>query len=279
MRLVRKTSVFVALCAIFIGVGPRRGLAQNPETMLPEQSAAKAHQLLDQMIAALGGRAYLGVRDMVCEGRISFFGHAGDLTGYESFHDYWKFPDKNRTEHGKKAQIVDVYNGAHGWTLDKGGVSELMEDQIKDFREQTNRDIDHLLRFRLKEEGLVFRYGGNDVVDLRQVDWVEILDREQRTFRIAIDRSTHLPVRTVVSMRNPDTRELDDELKYYSDYHSENGIETPYQVTLERNGRKVYQAFVTACKYNASLSDDLFSRASLESRYAASGGKNKTPKK
>src|ERR1700736_7037666 len=165
--------------------------------MLPEASAAKAHQLLDQMIAGLGGRAYLGVRDMVCEGRISSFGHAGDLTGYETFHDYWKFPDKRRTEHGKKAEIVDVYSGDHGWTLDKGGVSDLPEDQVKDFQERTNRNIDHLLRFRLKEEGLAFRYGGNDVVDLRQVDWVEIVGRQRRTFRSARGRSPTLPGATV----------------------------------------------------------------------------------
>lgn len=267
------------LCAIFLCAVPRRTAAQNPETMLPEQSAAKAHQLIDQMIAALGGPAYPGVRDVVCEGRISFFGHAGDLMGYEVFHDYWKFPDKNRTEHGKKGNIVDVYNGSHGWTLDRGGVTEFSEDQIKDFQEQTKRDMDNLLRFRLKEEGLVFRYGGNDVVDLKQVDWVEIVDRDHRTFRIAIDRSSHLPVHSVVSTRNAETREINDELSYYSDYHIQNGVQTPFQVTRERDGRKIYQAFVEGCKYNTNLSDDLFSRASLENRYAATGKKNKKDKK
>lgn len=279
MRLVRKKYLFVLLCALRICAAPRHSASQNPETMLPDQSSAKAQQLVEQMVVALGGPAYLGVHDEICEGRISFFGHAGDLTGYEAFRDYWKFPDRNRTEHGKKGIIVDVYNGSHGWTLDKGGVTELSEDQVKDFQEQTKRDIDHLLRFRRKEEGLVFRYGGNDVADLQQVDWVEIVDREGRTFRIAIDRSTHLPVRTVVSMRNSETREIDDVLTYYSDYHRGNGIQTPFQITRERNGRKLFQAFFTACNYNTSLSDDLFNRASLEGRYSATGKKNKRNKK
>jgi hypothetical protein len=278
VRLIGKTSFVILLCAIFVGTVPRRSAGQNPETMLPEASAAKAHQLVDQMIATLGGPAYLGARDVVCEGRISFFGHAGDLMGYEAFRDYWKFPDKNRTEHGKKGNIVDVYNGNHGWTLDKGGVSELSEDQIKDFQEHTKRDLENLLRVRLKEEGLVFRYGGNDVVDLKQVDWTEIEDRDRRNFRIAIDRSTHLPVRTVVSMRDAETREMNDEVTYYSDYHSQNGIQTPFQVTRERNGRKNYQAFVEGCKYNTGLGDDLFTRGSLENRNSATGKKSKTKK-
>lgn len=258
---------------------PHRGATQNPETMLPEQSSAKARQLIDQMIAALGGPAYLGVRDVLCEGRISMFGHAGDLTGYEVFRDYWRLPDKNRTEHGKKGNIIDVENGSRGWTLDRGGVTELSEDQINEFHEQTKRDIDNLLRFRLKEEGINFHYGGNDIVDLKQVDWVEIVDRDRRTFRIAIERSTHLPVRTVVNTRNAETREVDEELTYYSDYHSQNGVQTPFQVTRERNGRKIYQAFLEGCKYNTNLGDDLFNRASLETRFLATGKKNKKEKK
>lgn len=246
--------------------------------MLPEESARKARQLVDQMLGALGGPAYLGVRDLVCEGRISLFGHAGDLIGYEVFRDYWRLPDKNRSEHGKKGNIIDIENGNRGWTLDRGGVTELAAEQVKSFQDQTKRDLGHLLRFGLKEDGLIFRYGGSDIVDLKQVDWVEIVDRERRTFRIAIDRSTRLPVRSVVSMRDADTRETSEQLTYYSDYHAQNGVQTPFQITRERDGRKIYQAFLEGCKYNTNLNEDLFSRASLENRYGTTGKKDKKDK-
>lgn len=279
MRIGLMHRVRILLCTILLLAVPRFAPAQNPETMLPDESARKARQLVDQMIAALGGSAYLGVRDVMCQGRISLFGHAGDLTGYEVFRDYWSLPDKNRTEHGKKGNIIDIENGNRGWTLDRGGVTELSAEQVKNFQEQTKRDLGHLLRFGLKEEGLTFRYGGSDIVDLKQIDWVEIMDRDRRTFRIAIDRGSHLPVRTVVSMRNPETRETSDELTYYSDYHAQTGVQTPYQITRERDGRKIYQAFLDTCNYNSGLTEDLFSRSSLEGRNAATAKKNKKEKR
>ncbi len=243
--------------------------------MLPEQSAAKAKELLQQAIAALGGKAYLGVRDADCTARLSLFGHAGDLTGYEYIHDVWKFPGKERTEYSKKGNIIEVFNGNQGWVLDKAGVTEAPAAAVDEFQEGLKKDIDYLLRFRLNEEGMIFRYGGGDIVDLNQVNWVEIVDRDRRTFRLALDRSTHLPIRAVVITRNPTTRERTEEIDYYSNFHAEGGVQTPFQITRERNGLKIYQVFFSGCKYNSGVSDDLFTKASLEHRYTEVGKKGK----
>ncbi len=252
--------------------------AQAAETLTPEQSAAKAKALLQQAINALGGQAYLNVRDADCTAKLSLFGHAGDLTGYDTIHDLWKFPDKNRTEYSKKGAIVDIYNGNHGWTLDKGGVTEASAAAIDDFQEQEKKDIDNLLRYRLKEEGMVFRYGGDDIVDLKQVEWVELVDRDRRTFRLALDKSTHLPLRAIVITRNPTTRERTEEVTWFANYHPLGGVQTPLQVTHERNGLKVYQVFYSECRYNTGMADELFTRASLEQRYSEVAKKQKHKK-
>lgn len=249
--------------------------AQSPEVLLPEQSAAKAKALIQQAIRALGGPAYLGVRDSDCAARLSLFGHAGDLTGYETIRDLWKLPDKNRTEFSKKGNIIEVFNGNQGWTLDKGGVQEAPAAAVDDFQEALKKDIDNLLRFRLNEEGMIFRYGGSDVADLKQVDWVEIVDRDRRTFRLALDLSTHLPIRAIVITRNPTTRERTEEVNYFSNYHPEQGVQTPFQITRERDGRRVYQVFFSGCQYNAGLPDELFGRASLEKRWSEVAKKKK----
>jgi hypothetical protein len=186
--------------------------AQNPDTMMPEQSAAKAKELLQQMVAAMGGPAYLNARDRDCTGRLSNFGSSGDLTGFGYIRDIWKYPDKHRTEYSKQANVMDVYNGNQAWTLDKAGVHDLPEDAAQNFQEGLKRSIDYLLRYRMNEKGLIFRYGGAAIVDLKQADWVEIADSEQRTLRVAIDRSTHLPIRSTVSLRLSSTRERLDEM-------------------------------------------------------------------
>ena len=72
--------------------------------MLPDQSAAKAKQVLQQVIAALGGQAYLNVRDTQCDGRAAQFGTAGTLTGFTLFRDLWLLPDKNRVEYFTKGE-------------------------------------------------------------------------------------------------------------------------------------------------------------------------------
>lgn len=275
MRLARRGFLIICLmAAIFAGLLPAAS-AQNPEVLLPEQSAAKAKELLQQAITALGSSAYLNARDADCAARLSLFGHAGDLTGYDVIHDLWKFPDKNRTEYGKKENQVELFNGNQGWVLDKGGVTDATPAAVDEFQEALKKDIDNLLRYRLKEEGMTFRYGGSDVADLQQVDWVEIVDRDRRTFRIALERSTHLPIRAVVITRNPVTRERTEEANYYSNYHPEQGIQTPFQITRERNGFKVYQVFYSGCKYNTGLPDELFTRASLEHRWSAMSKKGR----
>ncbi len=249
--------------------------AQAPEVMTPEQSAARAKALLQQAITALGGQTYLDMRDADCTARLSHFSHNGELTGYEIIRDLWKFPAKNRTEYFKKGNIIDVFNGNQGWTLDRGGVTEAPAAVVEDFQEQIKKDIDNLLRFRLKEEGMNFRYAGGDIVDLKAVEWVEIVDRDRRTFRLALDKSTHLLIRATVITRNPTTRERDEEVTYFSTYYPRQGIQTPMQVTRERNGLKTYQVFYNGCQYNTGLADELFTRAALEKRYSETAKKGK----
>jgi len=245
--------------------------AQNPQDLMPEESAAKAKEILQQAIQGLGGTAYLNLRDATCEGRLSQFGHAGELNGFEKFVDYTIPPFKDRTENLPKRNIITVMNGDKGWTLDRGGVSDASGADIAHFEEDTKKDIDYILRSRIKEPKMVFRYAGQDIVDLKEVDWVELVDSDNRTIRIAIAQSTHLPVRKIVDTRDANTRMKTDEIEYYSNYHPLNGVQTPFQITRERNHIKIYQVFFDKCEYNTNLSDSLFTKQSLDERWEKVG--------
>ena len=137
------TVLLLALAATFFMSGfasanpkIRLAAAQNPDTMMPEASATKAKQILAQMLDAMGGQAYMHVREMQCSGRLSHFGHNNDLTSYLEFKDYWRYPDKNRTDYGKKGNIIDLFNGKEGWTMDHDGVSEEPADRVDEFTDQ-----------------------------------------------------------------------------------------------------------------------------------------------
>jgi len=216
---------------------------------------------------------------VTCTGRLSSFDHSGDVTGFGKFIDYTQPPDKERQENLPKRNIIQVMNGDKGWVLDRGGVSPAPETDVATYQDDVRKDIDNILRHRINEPGMVFRFGGSDVVDLKEADWVELVDSENRTVRFAIARSTHLPIRKVVVSRDANTRTRVDELEIYSNYHPISGIETPYQITRERNGRKVYQVFFEKCEYNTNLSESLFTKESLDERWEKVGGKKKDKQK
>ena len=246
-------------------------LAQSPQDMMPAESAAKAKEILGQAIQAMGGNAYLNIHDVTCEGRLSQFGHSGELNGFEKFVDYSIPPFKDRTENLPKRNIISVMDGDKGWVLDRGGVSDASGADVAHFQEDTKKDLDYILRSRIKEPQMILRYAGPDIVDLKEAEWVELVDSDNRTIKIAFSQSTHLPIRKIVDTRDANTRTKTGEIEYYSNYHPIGGVETPFQITRERNGIKIYQVFFDKCEYNTNLSDSLFTKQSLDDRWEKVG--------
>jgi hypothetical protein len=275
MRLAWRIAAVTALA-----LGALTGAsAQTTAVMTPQQSARRARALLQEAIQALGGQAFLGVRDQTCIARVGFFGPAGQIDEYEKIYDYTLEPDKERIEYSSKRNIIDVFDGDRGWTLDHGGVSDASSEAIANNQAVLHRDINYLFRHRMDEPGLILRYAGTDVVDLKEVQWVEVVDQSQHTTRIALDKYSHLPIRAVYITRDPVSRERNVEEEYFSNYQRLEGIETPFQDTRSRNGRKMFQAFIERCSYNTGLQPSYFTRQALEERWAKLGGKKKEKKK
>jgi len=271
---VRKTCKIAGALLLAAALLPApHGRAQNPDTMMPEASATKARQILAQLFNAMGGAAYLNARESECSGRFSQFGHNSDLTSYMEFKDYWRFPDNHRIDYGKKGNIIDSFSGDDGWTLDHDGVSEQTYPQLQAFQEQLRKDPHYLFRFRLKEPGLMFRYGGEDLIDMRPVDWVELTDQKEWTYRVAVLRENHLMVRFVVIEPDPENHDRIEEVTSYANYHPLDGVETAFQIVRTRNGRRILQAFFDTCKYNPNLPADFFSKAALEQRFREVGSR------
>lgn len=279
MRMTRWSIVLAIFLAGAASVRSPQAAAQNAPVLMPEQSAAKAKQILQQAIQGLGGSSFLDVRDLTCTGRLSQFGHSGELEGFQSFVNYAQPPTKARTENLPQRNIIEVYNGDKGWTLDRGGVADAPPIDLATYESNTEKELDNILRHRIQEPGMIFRYAGADVVDLHQVDWVELVDSQDRTIRIAFDQVSHLPLRKVIELRDPATGLRTEEIEYYSNFHPLDGIQTPFQITRERNRIKIYQVFFEGCQYNTGLADDLFTRQSLEDRWAKIGKKGKDKKK
>lgn len=261
-----------------------RTAAQRADTMMPEASTAKAKEILGDLINALGGPGYTEVRESNCLGRRALFGHNGELTGFIDIVNYRRYPDKDRTEYIAKGRntilkaligldgldfahggiVITLFNSDQGWSYDRSGVNELPATAISDFQEQMKRNTDNLLRLRLKEPGLSIRYGGRDTVDLKQVDWVEITDSAERNFRLAVDHLSHLLVRSVVTTKDEETQQINEDVTIYSNYQLRDSVWVPLQISRERNGRRTAQIFYETCRFNPGLPDALFTKESLK---------------
>jgi hypothetical protein len=285
VRLNLRTAASMVL---MLGLASAFGKSANAQELMPEQSAAKARQVLQEVIGALGGQAYLNVRDTECEGRIAQFGTNNELMGFTAFRDLWLLPDKNRTEYISKGEhtiagflmgsdnlmithggiMITVFNGDQGWLLDKSGLSSQPEDVVKNFTDQLKTGMNNMLRTRRNEPDVEAQYGGPDLIDLKEAEWIEFTDRDHRDLRLAVDKLTHLPLRWMVVTRDPETRERTETTTSYTQYISVDGVQTPLSIVRARNGRKVIQTFLTGCKYNSNLDAQLFTRTSLEQRSA-----------
>lgn len=275
VRRSRCSARWAAWLAIVFAIGaPGLLRGQNPNGMMPAESAARAKAILDQAIAGLGGQGYLNARTSDCTGRYAQFEHSGALGGYIQVRQLWQAPNSSRIEYGNKGNIADLYDAdGHGWSLDRGGVSELPAGAVADYQEGLKTNLNMILRSQLHEDGIILRYDGTDVVDLKEVDWVEVADHAGHSVRIAIDSKDHVPLRTVVVTRDKDTGDRIETETRFSNYHSLDGVTTPLQVVRVRNGLPVYQAFFESCHYNENLPADYFTRASLDAYFAHAGKK------
>jgi hypothetical protein len=288
VRLIFRTTVCMILALVLTWACGRPSAAGQTQEMLPDQSAVKARQLLQQVIAALGGQSYLHVRDSQCDGRTAQFGTTGTLMGFTLFRDLWLLPDKNRVEYSSKGEhtiagflmgsdellithggtMINILSSAGGWTLDKSGVSDEPDDVIKNFNERLKSGLNTMLRGRLNEPGVDVQYGGTDLIDMKEAEWIVFTDSDHREMRLGVEKFTHMPLRWIVTTRNPETRVYTSMTTTYTQYMALDGVKTPLSIELSRDDRKLTQTFLTECKYNSDLAPDLFTRSWLEQHAA-----------
>lgn len=269
---------------------------QNPDTMDLDQNKAKARQLLKQTIQAMGGGLYRDQSQSDCEGRVAKFDRNGGTLGYSQMRSYWQFPDKNRTEYVVKStkggifailwgnlpikggEFVQLFDGDKGWTMDKSGINEADTSVVEEFQAALKRQVRNLLLHRADEPGIFLHYAGIGIADMREVEFVDFTDNDDRTVRLAIDRLTHLPLRTVATTPNQEMHDQDEDVTIYSNYKEFQGVQIPMQVTREQNGRRIQQIFYTSCTNAPNLPVDFFTEKSLQKKFKDTGGKVKAGK-
>ena len=207
----------------------------------------RGRKIIDQAIQALGGQAYLNVRDYRGEGTAYSFTRFEELSGRAPLVNYERYPDKFRQEIGKKHDAIYVVNGDQGWDANYKGVAKMADTEVERIRFGRSLSVDTILRFRLKEPGIALTYTGTDFIDGRLVERVEFADADNNLVTISFDHLSHLPLRREWERPLPN-HEREQNVETLSKYLAakNSSVLFAYYVRRERNGIKIFEAFFNA---------------------------------
>jgi len=235
------------------------------QTAVPGDAAhanqQKARILLDQMIAALGGQAYLTLQDSQIEGRTGVFYH-GISQGGGVFLRLWQWPGNERWEFTKQRDIVDLYVEDKAYETTFRGTQTLDPDKdsaLHRFMLRRHYALDLIVRNWLSDPGTALFYEGPGLAENHSVERVTILNGKDEAVTLLIDTDSHLPVKKTFITRDPQTRDRDEIAEIYDNWKKIQGISTPYNTLISFNGELYRQYYVSAVSYNHQLAASLFS--------------------
>jgi hypothetical protein len=196
---------------------------------------------------------------MTLEGRTYSF-YQGQAKGVGlRFWRFWKWPDKDRVELTKQRDVVYIHNGDKGYETTFRGTRPEVAKDLQDFIRRRDYSLPRMLRVWLSQPGVSLYYDGVAVAENKPAEQVTISTGNGQAQILYLDKSNFLPIAKSFIYRDPETRERNEELEGYDNYHLVQGVNTPYTVTRKRNGEMTSQVFVTKVVYNSGLQDSLFS--------------------
>jgi hypothetical protein len=251
--------ILVTVCLALFGIAGRPALpAQSNEAQSNQQ---KARAILDKMIATMGGRNYLTVQDFYMEGRYGRFYHDKSSGTFEFFR-YWQWPDKDRWEITKQRDVVQLYLGDAAYEITFRGAHEMDPKKDESVRWALIRHryaLPNILRTWLTTPGTALFYEGQTLAENRMAERITIINAQNDAVTILVDVNTHLPVAKTYTIRDPQSRERDQEMEIYDNWRMVQGINTPYNVATKHNGDLVRQEFLSSITYNSPPPENVFS--------------------
>jgi hypothetical protein len=246
----------------------------QPAGQTPEQRGRK---LLDEMVEALGGDAWLGRHNVQEYGHLARFFRGAPTGIVINFTAIHQFPGENRTEAerlgfitdksmilpGKKIDVVQIWSDDAGYEITYKGKNSLPKEQVEDYYRRRDHSIEALIRTWLKAPDVMVIAEGNSMVERRLADKVTILSANNDAVTLELDATTHLPLRRSFKWRNETFKDFDEDAEEYDDYHTMQGLPTALTLTRYHNDDMISQTFLTKAEYDVDLPPDAFTQEIL----------------
>jgi hypothetical protein len=223
-----------------------------------DENSRKARALVEQAIQALGGPAYLTIRDREQQGRGYSFHHGRPSGGGNVFWSFWEFPDKERVEITKERDIAELYVGNKGYEITYKGARPIDEKDLVDYLRRRRFSLDTLLRTWVKDPGVIFLFEGNAIAAQHPALQVALINAKNESVTLYFDVDSHLPVKKSFEWRDPVDRQKNLEEEIYENYRPISGVMVPYNVTRYFNGDMASQRFLNSATINQGLDQAMF---------------------
>lgn len=226
-----------------------------------QSNQQKARAVLDRMINAMGGQAYLTLQDSYSEGRYGRFGHNGELVGGTVFFRYWQWPDRDRWELTPQRDIVQLFLGDKAYEVTYKGSQP--QDPQKDENVKLNLlrhhySLENILRNWINAPGTILIDEGPTLALNRMAERITVISSSNESVTLLVLADTHLPAEKIFMIRDPQSRERDEDDEIYDNWRMVQGINTPFSRVIQHNGRMVRQEYLQDVVYNRPAGESVF---------------------
>lgn len=247
----------VAVAMLMLAVAP----AIRPQTAddSGDKNAKQARAAMDAMVKAMGGDAWLNMKNFMRQGHAAAFDHGQPDEGTTDYWEYHAWPDQDRIELTKHRDVVQFYLDRQGWEVTYRGKKALPQEQVDDWMRRRDHSIETVAKTWLKDPNTILVYEGQRLAESHLADQVTLISAKNEAVTILMDSQTHLPLRRTFEWRDPVFKDKNLDAEEYDDYHTFEGIPTAFTITRFKNQDIIRQYFIVHVTYNQTLPADFWS--------------------
>ncbi len=225
---------------------------------IDQENAHKARALLDLAIQALGGPAFLNLRDMQQQGRTYSFYHGRPSGTGALFWRFVEYPDKERIEVTKERDVAYIYTGDKGYEVTFKGPHAVEKKDLDDYLRRRRFSLEMVLRVWINDPGVALFYDGTALAGNLAAQQVTLINSKDEAVKLFLDLDTHLPLKKSYTWRDPVDKERDTEEEIYDNYKPTHGVMAYYSFTRYFNGDMQSQRFINSIEINQGLDPGMF---------------------
>ncbi|MGD0519737.1 MAG: hypothetical protein ABSA48_00645 [Terracidiphilus sp.] len=230
------------------------------------KNAAQARAALDAMVQALGGQAWLTMKNQMRQGKVAAFFHGQPSGGATEYWECHAWPDQDRIDYSRHRDVAQFYLGRAGMEVTYKGKAPLPQEQVDDWLRRRDHSIETVVKTWLNDPKTILVYEGQRLAERHLANQVTLISAANESVTIQMDVETHLPLRRTFEWRDPVYKDKNTDAEEYDDYHTIDGISTPFTVTRYKNDDMTRQYFLVHVTYNQPLDPDFWSVDAAELR-------------